>query len=226
MAKDPAFLFYPGDFLTGTQFFTNEQAGKYIRLLMAQHQHGHLSKKQMEFICGGVVDSEILGKFLKDEGCFFYNERLEIEIVKRQKHSKKQKENADMRWHKNGNAVAMPLENENRNENRNIIKNKKEIIIPSEKEFLEHCQKTLLIKYIEYEFSLRSKYQTWIDDGWKTGHGKPIKNWKNTINNTIPHLKPIYNGKQIGIKPGQQHPLQNLKDLSDAILRDAANKNG
>ena len=43
MAKDPAFLFYTGDFATGTQFLTDDQMGKYIRLLMAQHQHGHLN---------------------------------------------------------------------------------------------------------------------------------------------------------------------------------------
>jgi len=51
MAKDPAFLFYTGDFSTGTQFFSDEQVGKYIRLLMAQHQHGRLSEKQMLYIC-------------------------------------------------------------------------------------------------------------------------------------------------------------------------------
>ena len=43
--KDPAFLFYTNDFDRGCQFFTDEQVGKYIRLLMAQHQHGHLSEK-------------------------------------------------------------------------------------------------------------------------------------------------------------------------------------
>ncbi len=47
MAKDPAFLFYTGDFSTGTQFFTDEQVGKYVRLLMAQHQIGHLEEKHM-----------------------------------------------------------------------------------------------------------------------------------------------------------------------------------
>ena len=46
MAKDPAFLFYPSDFLTGTMFMTDEQVGKYIRLLCAQHQKGHLCEKR------------------------------------------------------------------------------------------------------------------------------------------------------------------------------------
>jgi len=39
MGKDPAFLFYSNDFDQGTKFFTDDQTGKYIRLLIAQHQH-------------------------------------------------------------------------------------------------------------------------------------------------------------------------------------------
>ena len=42
--KDPAFLFYSSDFLTGTMFFTDEQVGKYIRLLCAQHQKGQIGR--------------------------------------------------------------------------------------------------------------------------------------------------------------------------------------
>ena len=43
MAKDPAFLFYSNDFLTGTYTMTDEQVGKYIRLLCLQHQKGELA---------------------------------------------------------------------------------------------------------------------------------------------------------------------------------------
>jgi len=47
MGKDPAFLFYSSDFTIGTQFMTDEQVGKYIRLLCAQHQTGHLDEEHM-----------------------------------------------------------------------------------------------------------------------------------------------------------------------------------
>lgn len=86
MAKDPAFLFYTGDFSTGTQFFTDEQVGKYIRLLMAQHQHGHLTDQQVNFICKSY-DNEVLKKFTKDDNGLWYNERLEVEIEKRKSYS-------------------------------------------------------------------------------------------------------------------------------------------
>lgn len=84
MAKDPAFLFYPGDFSTGTQFFSDDQVGKYMRLLMAQHQHGHLSENQVIFICKSY-DKDIMSKFAKDANGLWFNERLELEINKRKK---------------------------------------------------------------------------------------------------------------------------------------------
>jgi hypothetical protein len=116
--KDPAFLFYPSDFLTGTSFFTDEQVGKYIRLLCHLHQHGHLPEKHVKMICGGH-DEDIFAKLTQDGDGLYYQQRLQKEIDKRKAHSEKQKQNALMRWHKNGNAMAMPLINENENENIN-----------------------------------------------------------------------------------------------------------
>jgi len=131
MAKDPAFLFYPNDFTVGTQFFSNEQVGIYVRILCAQHQHGHLSKSQIQRLCNGISNSddleEVLNKFKQDSEGKYYNERLDDEILKRRKHSDKQRENAKMRWHKNGNANAMPLENENEIEIEIENKNDKKI---------------------------------------------------------------------------------------------------
>lgn len=92
MAKDPAFLFYPGDFNTGTQFFTDEQVGKYMRLLMAQHQHGHLSDKQVIHICKSH-DKDIMAKFIKDPQGNFFNKRLEDETDRRKKFSESRSKN-------------------------------------------------------------------------------------------------------------------------------------
>lgn len=80
--KSPAFLFYSNDFTVGTQFFTDAQVGKYVRLMAAQHQHGHLSEKQMLIICG-EKDAEIWAKFSTDADGKFFNERLDEEITKR-----------------------------------------------------------------------------------------------------------------------------------------------
>jgi uncharacterized protein YdaU (DUF1376 family) len=92
MAKSPAFLFYTNDFISGTQFFTNEEVGIYIRLLAAQHQHGRLSEKQVKIICNSI-DNEVLNKFEIDEHGLYFNVRLEEEIEKRQKFSESRSTN-------------------------------------------------------------------------------------------------------------------------------------
>lgn len=92
MAKDPAFLFYTNDFSTGTQFFTDDQLGKYLRLLMAQHQHGHLTDKQVLNICK-TYDEDVMKKFIKDANGLYFNERLEIEIDKRKRYCNSRREN-------------------------------------------------------------------------------------------------------------------------------------
>lgn len=45
---------------------------------------------------------------------------------------------------------------------------------------------------------LRLKYESWVENDWKTGNDppRPIKNWKTTLLNTLPHLKTIENGKE------------------------------
>lgn len=86
MSKDPAFLFYSNDFDAATKFFTHEQVGKYLRLLIAQHQHGHLSDKQMTFICGSH-DVDVFDKFQKDDTGMFFNQRLEAEVNRRKSFS-------------------------------------------------------------------------------------------------------------------------------------------
>lgn len=92
MAKDPAFLFYSNDFMSGTQFFTHEQTGKYIRMLCAQHQHGHLSQEQVLMICG-TLDKQVLEKFEQDPTGKFFNERLDIEIERRKKFCESRRQN-------------------------------------------------------------------------------------------------------------------------------------
>lgn len=74
------------------------------------------------------------------------------------------------------------------------IKEKEIKEIPSVDVFLEYCKKNLeqnKFIYTEYEYSLKSKYETWVANGWKDGHNKQIKDWKGKIRNTIPFLRPI-----------------------------------
>lgn len=123
MAKDPAFLFYTGDFSTGTQFMSDEQVGKYIRLLMAQHQCGHLKESHVLQICK-TYDNDVMNKFIKDSSGLWYNERLDNEIVKRKNYSKSRAEN---RIGKNNISKTHDLDMENKDIDTVLINNEPEI---------------------------------------------------------------------------------------------------
>lgn len=90
--KDPAFLFYSNDFLSGTFLMSDEQVGQYIKLLCLQHQKGHLKEKDMLNICK-TYDEDIFSKFIKDEEGNYYNKRLEEEIIRRKNYSESRRNN-------------------------------------------------------------------------------------------------------------------------------------
>lgn len=126
MSKDPAFLFYSSDFITGTITMSDEEIGMYVRILCMQHQTCHLDAKTMQKLCGGIVPPAVMAKFVIDSDGRYYNERLESEMIKRKEKGKKNKKNADMRWHKVRTANAVPFINENVIENKNEVDTSKE----------------------------------------------------------------------------------------------------
>jgi uncharacterized protein YdaU (DUF1376 family) len=132
MGKDPAFLFYPNDWLGGTMGMTFEEKGAYISLLMMQFNRGHMSGHMIGQEVGQLWD-KIKDKFLQDDNGLWYNERLDIEKEKRQtfvqsrrnningknQYSKKEDKNiGHMKGH-----TTHHMENENDNEDINEIIN-------------------------------------------------------------------------------------------------------
>jgi hypothetical protein len=209
MAKDPAFLFYSSDFLTGTAFMTDEETGQYIKLLCLQHQHGHMDISAMHRYCHGNAAASILSKFSIDNNGKYFNERLDIEIDKRKKHCDHQREKAVKRWQCHGNATAMPLENENENENRNEdvigIEIKKEIVKrkqfekPTIQEISDYCKER------KNNIDAEKFYSYYESNGWMIGGKAKMKNWKaavitwekNNFNNGKPQQKKMEFEKNI-----------------------------
>lgn len=163
MAKDPAFLFYPSDFMMGVSLLNFEQRGKYITLLCLQHQQGHLSRKDMETICNGH-DKKVFAKFIRDEEGFYFNDRLEIEVDKRAKHCQKQRENVMKRWSKStenttsiptyGNTMVLPLENVNENINTTTKNSLNKGVARGKQEPLSDLDKSIL-DYQEYRNKIK-----------------------------------------------------------------------
>lgn len=150
MSKDPAFLFYPNDYLGGTMGMTFEMKGAYIDLLIFQfnnHQFTEAQAKQVLSICFASVWEVLQNKFKKD-GEFYFNERLREEIDKRKAFSESRRINAlhEKKPRKaRSKAYAKHMGNENENENKDIIKDK---ILHLDTVFLtENEYQKLLTKY-------------------------------------------------------------------------------
>lgn len=109
--KDPAFLFYSSDFLTGTMTMSDDQVGKYIRLLCFQHQKGEISAKDFIKISGG--DPELAEKFILLENGNYKNQRLSDEIESREKFSAAQKKRKQEYWDKKNRIDTKPIPNLN-----------------------------------------------------------------------------------------------------------------
>ena len=123
MAKDPAFLFYPGDWLGGTIGMTLEEKGAYLELLILQFNRGHMTSHMVGQVVGQLWVN-VKDKFIQDENGLWYNERLDDEKNKRKSFTDSRKNNlkGKNQYSKNGHTLGhmtSHMENENENENRN-----------------------------------------------------------------------------------------------------------
>ncbi len=115
MAKDPAFLFYPGDWQGGTMYLTHEQKGCYMDLLILQFNAGKFTiaqAKQVLSICFDVAWPMLSLKF-KSDGVYYWNDRLQQEVEKRKRFTTSRQENAKGLKKKKHMLQHMEDENEN-----------------------------------------------------------------------------------------------------------------
>lgn len=157
MAKDPAFLFYPNDYIGGTMGMTFEEKGAYVDLLMLQFNRGHMTSHMVGQVIGQLeaeVQAEILAKFKIDEKGLYYNVRLEAEVNKRKGFvvSRNNNLSGKNQYSKEaghmGGHVTSHMEDENVNVNSNDDKIKKGVEIEKMKTwrndfetYLEECKK-------------------------------------------------------------------------------------
>ena len=92
MAKDPAFLFYPGDYVSGTMGMTFEEKGAYMDLLMLQFNRGHMNTHMIQHTVGHLWE-QVKCKFIQDEEGLWYNVRLDIEKEKRKTFTESRRNN-------------------------------------------------------------------------------------------------------------------------------------
>ena len=211
--KDPAFLFYSSDFLSGTMLMTDEQIGQYIKLLCLQHQKGHLKEKDILNICK-TYDEDIFSKFIKDEDGNYYNERLEYEANKRKAYTESRRNNlkkVHMETHMDNHMeehMNDHMENENININENIDinnnkDNRKRGSKGEKKEEKIHFAEFVTMTNAEYEKLVSTYGKDFADqcitilDNYKGANGKKYKSDYRAILNWVIDRAKQDNAKQI-----------------------------
>jgi len=190
MSKDPAFLFYPNDYIGGTMGMTFEEKGAYMELLMLQFNRGHMTTHMIGQTVGQTW-VKIQDKFIKDADGLWYNERLDLEKERRKTFTEsrrnnvsgknqytknKEKEVGHMTTHMIGH-----MENVNINVNTkdlfiNNIKEYEEILGDSFTEFVEYwCEpnKNGKLRYeLEKFFDVKRRINTWTKNKLRYGNSK------------------------------------------------------
>lgn len=143
MGKDPAMLWYWGDWFSGTSTYTRFQKGCYMDLLHAQFNNGPLSLEEIKTVLGSdfSVWGTIQKKFKQTEDGLFFNERLELEKEKRKKFTESRRRNLKkphMEPHM-GTHMEPHMENENENEYSIYSKDKTKEMFFSDFKVIEWC---------------------------------------------------------------------------------------
>lgn len=176
MAKDPAFLFYPGDYIGGTMGMTFEEKGAYMELLMLQFNRGHMTKHMIGQTVGQLWDS-IKVKFEVDNDGLYYNVRLEEEKEKRKAFTQSRRNNKEGKnQYSNKGHTTSHMEDVNENKDN----------IPTYQDFKTYALSKKPNVNLE---ALKFKYESWVEGGWVNGNGRKIKNWKTSLLNTLPYIK-------------------------------------
>lgn len=216
MAKDPAFLFYPNDWLGGTMSFSRHHKGAYMDLLMAQFNQGRLSIEDIKDILGSdfeiMWERKLKGKFLQDENKLFYNKRLEDERNKRKNYAESRRNNlkkasTDMGAHMN---THMENINKNVNEGKNKIENRIAEFSKKVDYFKDQYEESMLLEFFNYWSErneggkrMRFEMQKVFDVS------RRLQTWSKNQNKFISNGKQQQQGNQLG----------SLEAAADRILR-------
>lgn len=222
MAKDPAFLWYPNDYIGGTMGMTKEEKGAYVDLLMMQFNIGHMPEHMCEQTCdkSTLLWHKVRHKFVQDEDGKWYNVRLEEEKNKRKNYVNSRRENS-LRKNKKTNKKKKHMNNhmyehtENENINKNINNNSNKVVT---------FKKPKVIEVVEYfrekghESEAEIFYDFYESKGWMVGKNK-MKSWKSAANNWMRRnygQRNSGNSQQITPKTGKYSSLPSVRERNNS----------
>lgn len=165
MAKDPAFLFYPGDYLRDTQTLSSNSQVAYDRIICEHMRNICISQQQLKFFTKRLSEDELeelMFVLIKVKGGYQI-EWVAESIEKRRKYSKSRSENRKGKGKPQDNistSYDSHMENEIVIESVSINKKEKEeqeLIFPFEShEFLSYWNDWINYKSEEHKFHYKT----------------------------------------------------------------------
>ena len=216
MAKDPAFLFYPGDYVSGTMGMTFEEKGAYMDLLMLQFNRGHMNTHMIQHTVGHLWD-QVKCKFIQDDEGLWYNVRLDVEKEKRKTFTESRRNNikpknkpkvepsyeTHMQPHMDSH-----MENVNEDINKDININKSKCSFEQVYEYM-----SLRIGTDQAKIEAEKFVNYYTSNGWKVGKN-PMKSWGAAANNWITNTKQYAKGTTSNQRKLDKNELENLKNYN------------
>jgi uncharacterized protein YdaU (DUF1376 family) len=216
MAKDPAFLFYPGDYVSGTMGMTFEEKGAYMDLLMLQFNRGHMNNHMIQHTIGHLWE-QVKCKFIQDEEGLWYNVRLDIEKEKRKTFTESRRNNikpknkpkvepsyeTHMQPHMDSH-----MENVNEDINKDININKSKCSFEQVYEYM-----SLRIGTDQAKIEAEKFVNYYTSNGWKVGKN-PMKSWGAAANNWITNTKQYAKGTTSNQRKLDKNELENLRNYN------------
>jgi len=229
--KDPSFLFYVNDFLSGTMFMTNEQIGIYVKLLCIQHQHGGIIDKTIfESVING--HKAIKDKFIETEDGYF-NVKMAIVMEERAKKSKNMSLNAHKRWNEYKSMQKQCKSNATVMQPKDVDKDK-DINITIYKEIIDDLNSLINTSFKHTSKKTQELIRARLNEGFtvdnfKTVHRNKAQEWQYD-NKMVKFLRPetLYSNKFEGylnqkevksLTKAQQRSIESMREL-DAELAD------
>lgn len=213
MAKDPAFLFYPGDYLKDTQCLSANSQVAYDRIMCEHMRNICISKQQLNFFTKTLneEEKEEINMVLKEVEGGFQIEWVAISISQRKSYSESRRKNRNGKKNNHmyntyktyDSHMENAIENVNEDvivleiENKNLPQKNFEFGEATRREFsLEQC-------VIEFEYFnlVQSDAQLFFDhynsQGWVKANGQRITNLKSLVSNWVKN-PPDHAKKKVG----------------------------
>ena len=204
MAKDPAFLFYPGDYLRDTQCLSSNAQVAYDRIMCEHMRNICISKSQLKFFTKRLSDEErdeVMHLLTEVDGGYQI-EWVAESVNKRRAYSDSRRKNKGSKSSRHITHTSLSYDNHMENENEIVIEDESKGIGGVGEKGLVKRETAIAkteprtpeaIEAYFVELGRPDQTQVFIDyyssNGWKVGKNA-MKDWKATARNWVRRASP------------------------------------